>query len=205
MGAAVTARPRHSRKEIRDFADELDRGGWAFESVDADGHTIWSHPKASGQFKLPETPRHFNVQRARQDVARLLGQKPHGKRHKKAKPKRQRQDFVLVQAKAAAPRAAAPVPAVARYPVRCRHCGHVHDAAKVQVVQRYSDCSVWHCPGCHVLIDDRPERLGGSPRVRAETLTPVRRGPKRLPWEGAQADDDYDRGLDRLMREAPHR
>lgn len=46
------------------------------------------------------------------------------------------------------------------FPVRCR-CGNVHDGAKATVVQRYSDCSVWKCPGCGVLIDDRPNRWGG--------------------------------------------
>lgn len=191
------ARPRHSRKEIRDFADWLDKGGWLFESVDNDGHTIWSHPRATGHYKLPETPRHFDVQRARQDVARLLGEKIRGKRHKNGKPKRQRQDFTLGQAKKAAPTRA---PAMA-YPIRCRHCAHVHDAAKVAVVQRYADCSVWRCPGCNVLIDDRPHAWGGSERVAPTKPAPVRRTSKRLPWE--DQPDDYDRGLDRLMRTAP--
>lgn len=92
---STPARPRHSRKEIRNFADELDRGGWTFEDVDASGHTIWSHPRATARFKLPETPKHFDVQRARRDVARLIGEKVPGKRNGKSKPKRQRQDFVL--------------------------------------------------------------------------------------------------------------
>lgn len=48
------------------------------------------------------------------------------------------------------------------WPVSCRHCGHVHDAGKVTVVQRYSDCSTWRCPGCDTLIDDRPVAWGGS-------------------------------------------
>jgi hypothetical protein len=48
------------------------------------------------------------------------------------------------------------------WPARCRHCGHLHDAGKVEVVQRYADCSVWRCPACKVLIDDRPPSLGGS-------------------------------------------
>lgn len=39
------------------------------------------------------------------------------------------------------------------YPMRCKWCGCVHDAGKVEVVQRYADCSVWRCPGCGLLID----------------------------------------------------
>jgi hypothetical protein len=193
---STPARPRHARKEIRNFADELDRGGWIFETVDSSGHTIWSHPRATGRYKLPETPRHFDVQRARRDVARLLGQKVAGKRNGKGKPKRERQEFVLTQAKKTAPNRA---PAM-RYPVRCRHCSHVHDAAKVTVVQRYADCSVWRCPGCGVLIDDRPHAWGGSERVKPPAA-PARRVMRRLPWE--DQPDNYDRGLDRLMREVP--
>lgn len=47
------------------------------------------------------------------------------------------------------------------WPARCRHCGNIHDAGKVEVVQRYADCSVWRCPNCTVLIDDRPPSWGG--------------------------------------------
>lgn len=42
------------------------------------------------------------------------------------------------------------------YPVRHISCGNVHDAGKVEIEARYLDCSVWRCPGCKVLIDDRP-------------------------------------------------
>lgn len=56
-----------------------------------------------------------------------------------------------------------------RFPYRCKWCGHVHDGSRVTVVQRYLDCSVWRCPNCDVLIDDRPERWGGS-------AIPVERG-----------------------------
>ena len=56
-----------------------------------------------------------------------------------------------------------------QFPVLCRWCSHVHDSAKVTVVQRYADCSVWRCPACDNLIDDRPEGWGGSAfPVRAE-------------------------------------
>lgn len=48
------------------------------------------------------------------------------------------------------------------YPVECRFCHEIHDAAKVTVLQRYSDCSVWKCPNCGVKIDDRHEAAGGS-------------------------------------------
>lgn len=48
------------------------------------------------------------------------------------------------------------------YPVRCRWCRTVHDAAKVTVIDRYADCSTWKCPGCGVVLDDRPRAWGGS-------------------------------------------
>lgn len=48
------------------------------------------------------------------------------------------------------------------FPVECKWCGHVHDGALVSVVQRYSDCSTWRCPGCNTLLDDRPLSWGGS-------------------------------------------
>lgn len=41
-------------------------------------------------------------------------------------------------------------------PVRCAHCRHVYDVGTVEVVARYLDCSMWHCPGCTLLVDDRP-------------------------------------------------
>lgn len=47
-------------------------------------------------------------------------------------------------------------------PVRCTRCNKFHDSAKVEVVQRYSDCSAWRCPNCKSLIDDRPIDWGGS-------------------------------------------
>lgn len=100
---STAGRPRHSRKEIRDFADELDRGGWIYETVDASGHTIWSHPNATGRYKLPETPRHFSVRRARYDVARLLGQSVPGKRNGKPRQaKSEPRDFALQAAQKAA-------------------------------------------------------------------------------------------------------
>lgn len=49
-------------------------------------------------------------------------------------------------------------------PVACRYCRHLHDAAKQETVQRYADCSVWRCPSCGTLIDDRPVAWGGSPQ-----------------------------------------
>lgn len=48
------------------------------------------------------------------------------------------------------------------HPVRCGACRKVHDAGHVQVIARYADCSVWHCPNCNAKIDDRPKSFGGS-------------------------------------------
>lgn len=153
------ARPRHARKEIRAFADELDRGGWVFEGVDASGHTIWSHPRATGRYKLPETPRHFDVQRGRRDVARLLGERVAGKRNGKPKrPAGPGRDFALEQAQRLA---------ASRERERARD----------------------------EQADTRQRPVPTGPAVA------VRRTPRRLPWEGQP--DDYDRGIDRMMREAP--
>lgn len=42
-------------------------------------------------------------------------------------------------------------------PVRCAHCGTVYDLTKVEVTARYTDCSMWKCPGCSRTVDDRGE------------------------------------------------
>jgi hypothetical protein len=47
-----------------------------------------------------------------------------------------------------------------RFPVRCTKCSRVYDLAKVTVVARYTDCSVWKCPGCGCTVDDRPPGWG---------------------------------------------
>jgi hypothetical protein len=49
-------------------------------------------------------------------------------------------------------------------PVRCRWCQKVYDLGSVTVVQRYADCSVWKCPGCKVLVDDRGSNGWGGTR-----------------------------------------
>jgi hypothetical protein len=46
------------------------------------------------------------------------------------------------------------------FPVRCTRCGHVYDLGKVTVTGRYTDCSVWKCPGCGITVDDRPVGWG---------------------------------------------
>lgn len=45
------------------------------------------------------------------------------------------------------------------FPVQCR-CGHVYDMGAVTVTGRFTDCSVWRCPGCGVDTDDRIEGWG---------------------------------------------
>lgn len=47
-------------------------------------------------------------------------------------------------------------------PVQCKFCSHIHDAVKVEVTGRYSDCSMWKCPKCKRTLDDRPIDWGGS-------------------------------------------
>ncbi|NYD39947.1 hypothetical protein [Nocardioides panaciterrulae] len=150
--------PRHARAEIRAFAKWLRTNGWVYESVDSSGHTIWSHPKASGQYKLPETPTHFSVQAARRDVARLLGQRVPGKRKGKGKPKPERRDFALQQAQR---------------------------QAAVRERERASS----------------EESRASERPVPSGPAASVRRPARRLPWE--DGDEDYDRGIERLMREIP--
>ena len=91
------AQPRHARAEIRAFAKWMKDQGWVYQRTDSIGHTIWAHPKASGHYKLPETPSHFNVKRARGDVERLLGIKHQGKHRGKPKVSAPRRDFALEQ------------------------------------------------------------------------------------------------------------
>lgn len=45
-------------------------------------------------------------------------------------------------------------------PVRCTRCSKVYDLQGVVVVARYTDCSVWKCPGCRITVDDRPVGWG---------------------------------------------
>lgn len=136
----MSAGPRHSRKEIRDFAAWLRKQGWIYESTDSKGHTLWSHPSCSTPYKLAETPKHFNVQLSRRDVLRLMGQKVEGKRRPKPAP-------------------AAPAPS-ARTP---------------------------------------------RPQETRPVAPPKRKTSRYLPWEGADQDDYYDHGIDRMMREVPGR
>lgn len=46
------------------------------------------------------------------------------------------------------------------FPARCTRCARVYDMGKVTVVARYTDCSVWKCPGCGITVDDRPVGWG---------------------------------------------
>jgi rubredoxin len=47
-------------------------------------------------------------------------------------------------------------------PMQCTSCRLIFDAGKVEVTARYSDCSVWKCPGCGRTHDDRPSWSGGA-------------------------------------------
>lgn len=55
-------------------------------------------------------------------------------------------------------------------PYACGSCGHAHDTAAVQVVARYADCSMWRCPSCDALQDDRwPSGPGQARRIDRRT------------------------------------
>jgi hypothetical protein len=49
------------------------------------------------------------------------------------------------------------------FPVRCT-CGQVYDPAKVEVSQRYMDCSIWKAPCRGRQADDRGETSWKSTR-----------------------------------------
>ena len=53
-----------------------------------------------------------------------------------------------------------------RSPVRCCHCHRIYDLGRVEIVGHYTDCSMWRCPGCHILCDDRQDyfRIGSGVR-----------------------------------------
>ena len=61
------------------------------------------------------------------------------------------------------------------FPVRCTRCSHVYDLGKVEVVQRYADCSVWKCPGCRITVDDRPPGWGDHHYVELDSQGLVKR------------------------------
>lgn len=54
------------------------------------------------------------------------------------------------------------------FPARCCHCERIYDLSKVTVVQRYTDCSVWLCPGCKLQVDDRGANGWGGRRDYVE-------------------------------------
>ncbi len=114
----MTTEPRHSRKEIRDFAAWLRKQGWTYESTDAKGHTIWSHPKSTSTYKLSE--KNLNVQRARHEVLRMIGQKIEGKRRPKPPPKSVTSEQ-LGASTAARPRPAPKRPTARRLPWEGAH------------------------------------------------------------------------------------
>lgn len=60
----------------------------------------------------------------------------------------------------------------------------------------------------------RKKRAGKLPKAKPDRRTPPAvdrrvqpkaRTPRRLPWEGADAPDYYDRGIARMMSETPGR
>lgn len=157
------AQPRHARAEIRAFAKWMKDSGWVYQRTDSIGHTIWAHPKATAHYKLPETPSHFNVKRARGDAERLLGIKHQGKHRGKPKVSAPRRDFALEQQQREAQ-------------------ARARDAERAKA--------------------DAERRADEQRQVAALRPTPpVRRTPRRMPWE--DQPDDYDRGLARLMSEIP--
>lgn len=40
-------------------------------------------------------------------------------------------------------------------PIVCAHCLEVYDLTAVKTVHRFADCTVFRCPHCDQLVDDR--------------------------------------------------
>lgn len=78
--------PRFSRKEVRQFADELVANGFACEGQNARGHWLFTHPASTEQLELPETPGgHSWKMRKRAQADRMRGVEHQGKaRQRKA-------------------------------------------------------------------------------------------------------------------------
>lgn len=55
----------------------------------------------------------------------------------------------------------------------CSGCRQQFDIDKVEVIAHYADCSVWLCPHCGIVHDDR-QRWGASPEYRMGYVDLVR-------------------------------
>lgn len=85
-------RPRHSRKEIRDFADRMVAAGWVFHDFDTNGHAEYRHPPTGARYTLPETPHYFPIARNWTKVQRLMGATPDRGRTSLTTERRRTQD-----------------------------------------------------------------------------------------------------------------
>ena len=85
LGPSMTTAtlPRFARKEIREFAAWMIDHDWVYTGDDAKGHALFTYPRTGASYSLPETPRHFPIQKNRAAVVRLMGQEPAGKRRAK--------------------------------------------------------------------------------------------------------------------------
>lgn len=74
-------RPRHSNKEIRQFANWLVDQGWIFDSLNSEGKAIYYYPKKGTKMLLPETPsaRYGMITMLRRQAYKLMGIKEPGK------------------------------------------------------------------------------------------------------------------------------
>ena len=59
-------------------------------------------------------------------------------------------------------------------PLHCNRCGHDFDGAKVHVIRRLPDASVFKCPSCRREGDDRPDGYGGFKRVDVAQIERLR-------------------------------
>jgi hypothetical protein len=97
----MAIRPRHARKEVRQFADWLDDNGWQYNGDDTKGHTLWRWPPTGDILKLPETPNgHGWVARTRSNALAAMGHNAGNKRDATAARERQarRRDAERAQA-----------------------------------------------------------------------------------------------------------
>lgn len=75
--------PRFSRKEVRQFADEMVTHGFVFDGFDTKGHSIFVWPASGESFTLPETPKaHGWKSRTRRQAYKIMGKVEKGKAKK---------------------------------------------------------------------------------------------------------------------------
>ena len=78
-----------------------------------------------------------------------------------------------------------------RKPVRCAHCNRIYDLGEIKEFGRNLDCMTWRCPGCKILVDDRPLNLLGTATRHIYELDKETGQPRRDHSEHPRSRDGY--------------